>query len=61
MAALCESCTVKELALRFDVHPNLVVQWKKRLRERAASIFDARAEDSPRRRSREHPGLEAEV
>ncbi len=35
-----------QLATRFDVHPNQIVQWKNQLLERAADIFNA-AEAGP--------------
>lgn len=31
--------TIQEIASHYEVHPNLVTQWKKQLLERAAEIF----------------------
>ena len=45
LAAIKTDQTVAELAKRFDVHPNSIVQWKAELLERAGEIFEgARAQ-----------------
>jgi putative transposase len=36
--------TLNELAGQFEVHPTEVVQWKKRLVEGAAELFNGRAD-----------------
>jgi transposase len=43
LAALKSDQTVAELAKRFDVHPNSIVQWKNQLLERAGEVFDGEA------------------
>lgn len=40
IAALKGDQTVAELAKQFDIHPNLVTQWKAQLLERAGDAFD---------------------
>jgi transposase len=39
LAAIKGDQTIAELAQRFDVHPNSIVQWKSQLLERATSAF----------------------
>ena len=41
LAAIKGDQTIAEIAKRFDVHPNSIVQWKTQLLERAAEAFDA--------------------
>jgi transposase len=47
MAAVKEQQTVQELAKRFVIHTSQIQEWKRRLVERAAEIFQ-----SPRRKQR---------
>lgn len=41
LAAVKGDQTVAELAKRFDVHPNSIVQWKSELLQRAGEIFES--------------------
>lgn len=41
VAAIKGDQTVAELAKRFDVHPNSIVQWKSELLGRAGEIFES--------------------
>lgn len=40
LAAIKGDQTVAELAKRFDVHPNSIVQWKSELLDRAGEVFE---------------------
>ena len=43
LAAVGGEQTLAELAQRFDVHPNLITQWRAKLMESAADVFGAEA------------------
>ena len=49
LEAVKEEKTVVEVAEIYDVHPNLVTQWKKQLLERASDAFEKERteEDGP--------------
>jgi transposase-like protein len=32
--------TLQELSLQFEVHPNMIAQWKRQLIEQAAQLFE---------------------
>jgi transposase-like protein len=36
---LADGKTIAELALKHDVHPNQVTEWRRQLMERAAGVF----------------------
>ena len=43
LAAVKGEKTLAELAQQFDVHPNLITQWRARLLDSAADVFGAEA------------------
>jgi len=43
IAAIKGDQTISELAKRFDVHPNSIMQWKAQVLEQSARVFDGAA------------------
>lgn len=46
LEALKGESTVHELAARFEIHPNMISQWKRQATERMADLFATKAERS---------------
>jgi transposase-like protein len=40
LEAVKEQLTISEIASKYEVHPNLVTQWKKKLLERSEAVFE---------------------
>ena len=40
LEALREESTIQELSVKYSVHPNQIMQWKKLVAENAAGIFE---------------------
>lgn len=58
IAAIRGDYTVPELAKRFDLHPNSIVQWKSQLLERAVEAFGS---DNPKHGAPDIKELHAKI
>jgi transposase len=47
MAAIVGDKTLAELAQLYEVHPNQITEWKRKLSERAADVFATTAKTEP--------------
>jgi transposase-like protein len=57
LEAIKEEKTISQLASEYEVHPNQIRQWKKRLLKEASDIFSTRRE----KEARSQEELEAEL
>ena len=61
LEALREEATMSALAARYDVHPNLIANWKKKARQKVLASFSGKQERDEVSREAEIKELRAKI
>ena len=61
LEALKGESTVHELASRFDIHPNMITQWKRQAVERMDTLFTTKADRNDAMNEEQLKNLHAKI
>jgi len=61
LEALSGAYTMAELAAKYDVHPNMIAQWKRKVKESLPEVFSKQTDRSEAAREAELKELHAKI